>query len=515
MLAAAVTALVSFLAPVPQEPITVHEDIQYSDVARQPRRNRLDLYMPTPKAGKPEVAGPSGSAVSGPVVSGPVVRGSGSAVGASSSAVEGTAVEGSAAAPPPLVMFVHGGSWTGGHKDRYKWMGRMLANNGYACAVINTQLFPFAKPDVMVQDCGHALGFLHQNASKYGFDGNQLFVMGHSSGAHLSCWLALDDAQLKAAGVPRKALRGAVLLSGVYDIRSRHIALDAVFGTDSEFRERATPLLHADKNDAPVFLAWAQKDLPGLALCARMLRDRLVQAEVPVAAHEYPDCNHADYIFTLAKHEDRVMKDVLQFLRDPQKATTKREAKRQQTLLWVATCKREHAVGDAIRKAMLPHGVDVLVQDFVDPTCNGVAAAFRQLTANRKAANVMSPCYIGGIGLGGLAAATAPLTLQEHGLLGRVVAGIALDARSLAAFSNRSFAEDTDFLLESRLLSVMGDRDPKEKRSQSLYRTSSLLRQGQEAHPVELANTTVEAALLALRADDNLIVPMLLAFLFP
>jgi dolichol kinase len=32
---------------------------------------------------------------------------------------------------------------------------------------------------------------------------------------------------------------------------------------------------------------------------------------------------------------------------------------------------------------------------------------------------------------------------------------------------------------------------------------------------VELANTTVEAALLALRADDNLIVPMLLAFLFP
>ncbi|MFT4512275.1 MAG: acetyl esterase/lipase [Planctomycetota bacterium] len=496
MLAAAVTALVSFLAPVPQEPITVQEDIQYSDVARQPRRNRLDLYLPSPKAAKPNVAGPKEA--------GPSVNGlTGSAVGADD------------AAPPPLVMFVHGGSWTGGHKDSYKWMGRTLASNGFACAVINTQLFPFAKPDVMVQDCGHALGFLHKNASKYGFDGNQLFVMGHSSGAHLSCWLALDDAQLKAAGVPKKALRGSVLLSGVYDIRSRHFALEAVFGADAEFRKRATPLLHADKNDAPVFLAWAQKDLPGLALCARMLRDRLLAADVPVAAHQYPNRNHADYIFTLAKHEDLIMKDVLQFLRDPQKATTKRVAKREQTLLWVATCEREHAVGDVIRKAMQPHGVDVLVQDFIDPTCNCVADAFRKLSANRKAANGMLPCYVGGIGQGGLAAATAPLTALKDGLLGRIVAGIALDSHSLAAFSQRSFAEDSSFLNESRLLSVLGDRDSKQKRSQAMHRTSSLLRKGREAHPIELANTTVEAALLALRADDNLVVPMLLAFLFP
>jgi acetyl esterase/lipase len=412
-------------------------------------------------------------------------------------------------------MFVHGGSWTGGHKDRYKWMGRMLANNGYACAVINTQLFPFVKPDAMVRDCGHALGFLHRNADTYGFDGNQLFVMGHSSGAHLSCWLALDDRQLKAAGVPKQALRGSVLLSGVYDIRSRHLALDAVFGGDFDFRERATPLLHADKGDAPVFLAWAQKDLPGLALCARMLRDRLLKADVPVAARQYPDCNHADYIFKLAKHEDRVMKDVLQFLRNPQKAVTKRKAKRKQALLWVATSESEHAVGDAIHEAMLPHGVDVLVQDFANPTCDGVADAFRQLIAKRKSMNAVSQCYVGGIGRGGLAAATAPLTLQEDGLLGRVVAGVALDSRSLAAFSNRSFVEDTNFLAGSRLLSVLGDKDAKEKRSQSLFRTSSLLRKGLEAHPVELANTTVEAALLEARADDNLVVPLLLAFLFP
>src|SRR5690606_21587241 len=143
MFVAAATALVSLWSPVPQEPITVHEDIQYSDVARQPRRNRLDLYLPPPKLDARKGQGPSDGLVA-------------------------------AAVAPPLVMFVHGGSWTGGHKDRYGWMGTTLASNGYACAVINTQLFPFAKPDAMVEDCGRALGFLHRHAKDYGFDGEQL-----------------------------------------------------------------------------------------------------------------------------------------------------------------------------------------------------------------------------------------------------------------------------------------------------------------------------------------------------
>ena len=47
------------------------------------------------------------------------------------------------------------------------------------------------------------------------------------------------------------------------------------------------------------------------------------------------------------------------------------------------------------------------------------------------------------------------------------------------------------------------------------YRTSLLLRSGYDAHPIQLANTTAEQALLALRADDSLIVPLLLAFFHP
>ena len=276
MLRVALSACLTVCLGAQQTSVAVYEDVVYSDAARQPRRNSLDLVVPATEQ------------------------------------------------PPPLVMFTHGGSWTGGKKDGFRMLGHVLAQKGYACALINTQMFPFVKPDTMVRDCGRALGFLHRSADKYKFDGNQLFVMGHSSGAHLSSWLALDDDLLKEAGVPKKALRGAILLSGVYDVRCRHFALDGVFGRNAEFRTQATPWLYADKSDVPMFLAWGNRDLPGLSLCARILRDRLTQLGVPVCAHEY-DRNHQDYVFQIGGAHDCLTPDLLQFLANPRAATRQKQ----------------------------------------------------------------------------------------------------------------------------------------------------------------------------------------------
>jgi acetyl esterase/lipase len=468
MLRIVATALMSVCAWAQQMPITVHDDIQYSDVARQPRRNRLDLFVPEAKA------------------------------------------------PPPLVMFVHGGSWTGGRKDGFRVLANVLASNGYACALINTQMFPFVKPDTMVADCGRALAHLHHSGKKYGFDGNQLFVMGHSSGAHLVSWLALDNQQLKQAGVPRHALRGAILLSGVYDVRCRHIALDGVFGKDVAFRSRATPWLYADKSDVPVFVAWGQRDLPGLSLCGRILRDRLSELGVPVCAHEY-DCNHADYVFAIGTAKDRVMPDVLRFLRAPEDAgkDQARAKKPRRAVMWFATCESERLVGDAIRVAMLPHGVEVVVHKLVAATGKAVAMAFRQMKTERQQAQGVVPSYVGGIGKGGLAAATAPLSTKVDGLSGRIVVATPLGQRGLAAFDRKPADVDFSYLKQAGLLSLFGDQDPKAHRDEAMNRSWGLLLKGYEAHPIELANTTAEAALLSMRPDDDLLMPMLLAFLFP
>jgi|GEM_PF-2712364 len=455
------------MAVAPQEPVVVHEDLQYSEVAKQPRRNRLDLFVPA------------------------------------------------AESPPPLVMFVHGGSWTGGSKDHFEAVGETFAERGVACATINTRLFPFSTPDHMVVDCAHALGFLHQHGDEYGYDGDQLFVMGHSSGAHLCSWLAYDERKLKLAGVPRRALRGAVLLSGVYDVRARHRSLDAVFGGDAEMRYRASTWLYADASDCPTYVAWAQRELPGLSLCGQLLSDVLISNGVPVQTAFYKQRSHTSYIFQFGSRRDVVTDSVMNFLRDPQasEATKRRRANASRGLVWVAADAREQRLGEALAKVCEPAGVEVVTLRLANPDGERVTAAFRKLRVDRERAGGQQPVvwFIGGYGAGGYAVAASALTARADKIGGRIVAGAPLAERSLrrAGYEPQAFRS----LGKAPLLSICGDQDEPQLRADARSRSNQLLRQGCEVAPYELFGTTTERALSELDMEDDLVRPMLWTFL--
>jgi acetyl esterase/lipase len=458
---AAVSVLLLALAP--QERVAVHEDVQYAEVARQPRRNRLDLFVPQVEV------------------------------------------------PPPLVMFVHGGSWTGGRKERFARIGETLAGNGFACAVINTQLFPFARPDVMVLDCAHALGYLHRHGRDYGYDGDRLFVMGHSSGAHLCSWLAYDDRKLQLAGVPKRALRGAVLLSGVYDVRARHVALDGVFGLDARRRREASPWLYADEGDCPAYVAWAERELPGLSLCGQLLRDELLRRGVPVRSERYALRDHANYMFQFGTRRDQVTQPVLRFLRDPTAGGDAKARASRSAMLWIAADDRERQLGRALVDVCRPAGVEVVVQVVDDPDGERVTALYRGLRAARASAGRPPLRFAAGYGQGGLAVATSALTAETDGLAGRVLAAVPLADRSLRQAGRGP--EAFRFLAKAPLLNLLGDQDHASLRADAWHRTILLVRDGCDASPVQLMGTTIETALRALDGEDDLLRPMLLTFL--
>ncbi|MEC8253196.1 MAG: alpha/beta hydrolase, partial [Planctomycetota bacterium] len=404
---AVLSALVLALAP--QEPIAVHEDLQYFEAAKLPRRNRLDLYVPA------------------------------------------------AAAPPALVMFVHGGSWTGGSKDRFAAVGRLLAAKGFACATINTRLFPFAKPREMVVDCARALGFLHRNAQQYGYDGDRLFLMGHSSGAHLCSWLAYDDRKFTLSGVPKQALRGAVLLSGPYDVRVKHMILDVVFGADRDRRLEASTWRYVDAGECPAYVAWAEREIPGVNLCGQLLRDELLRKGIPVRWDRYRNRSHANYIFQLGTARDCVTDRVVAFLEDPLGGERRDAALSPRAMLWVASDAAEQSLGEKVRAACASAGVDVVVQRFEAPDGARVTAAYRRLRAERAAAGRSPLRFAAGFGIGGGAVASSTLTSKTDGLAGRIVANVPLGPRSLRAVGrDRMTFEHLD---QAPLLSICGGAD--------------------------------------------------------
>jgi predicted esterase len=423
-------------------------------------------------------------------------------------------------------------------------MARALCKHGIACASINTQLHPFAEPAAMVADCGRALAWLHAHAAEHGFDAERLFVMGHSSGAHLISWLALDEARLAAAGVPRAALRGAIGLSGLYEVRARHVALEKVFGADAAARRDASPCVHVSAGDPPFLLLWGEHDMPGLPLCGRMLRDGLRGSGVGVVAAELPGRDHLDYVLHLAVPTDPVLARIVWFVKDPPAPSAPaalapgcasavvlladggasfavvRPASGAPvtTLLWCASDDPERALATRVGEALAPCRVAVAIGTV--GSAAQVVAAWQQLRHRAAACALPEPACLAGTARGGLWVTQAPLA-RADGLRGRVVLGAPLGPRAIAATWPGAPVPDLLAALTAvagtppGLLLVYGDGDPRAMREEAMALSMHLAARRFGVHLVELADTTTPSALAPLGPRDDVLLPLLRAFVLP
>jgi acetyl esterase/lipase len=114
------------------------------------------------------------------------------------------------AAPAPVVVVIHGGSWQSGDSAQLAPLNRYLAARGYAVAALNYRLaprwpFPAARDDVIA-----AIAFLKGRAAELGLDPGRLALLGRSAGGQLALLTAY------AAGDP--AIRGVVSLYAPADM---------------------------------------------------------------------------------------------------------------------------------------------------------------------------------------------------------------------------------------------------------------------------------------------------------
>jgi hypothetical protein len=121
----------------------------------------------------------------------------------------------------PVLIFVHGGEWKRGDKDLrfggadpYGNIGRFYAARGIGVAVINYRLQPAVTWRDQVKDVVHAVGWVYQHAKEYGGNARALFVSGHSSGAQLASFAALDHELLQESGLPSGVPCGVISVSG-------------------------------------------------------------------------------------------------------------------------------------------------------------------------------------------------------------------------------------------------------------------------------------------------------------
>lgn len=230
----------------------------------------------------------------------------------------------------PVVVFVHGGYWTGGDRRYYAFftglygrIGIALARRGVGTAVISYRLAPGTRIAGQVADVVAAVRWVRAHIGRHGGDPRRLFVMGHSAGGHLAALLGTDATHLRAAGIDQGQLAGVVAMSPVLDLEHMKESNDAdfdaevtrpTFGDDPATLRRWSPSSHFRADQRPMLILLGDDDYPYLVEQVRRAVARLEKLGAPVEFARLEDRSHAGMVLKFGDDGDAVVEKVARYV---------------------------------------------------------------------------------------------------------------------------------------------------------------------------------------------------------
>lgn len=228
----------------------------------------------------------------------------------------------SSASNAPVIMFVHGGAFVDGEKDRtdeiYSNVLYFFARHGMVGINMEFRLAPEAQYPGGAEDVGLAVAWARENVAKFGGDAKKIFVMGHSAGAAHAGLYAYDKRLWPASGV---GVAGLIVVSG--RVRADNLPenpnakkVEAYFSTDTKRMEDGSPVNHVNAASVPTFVAMAEFENPLLDLYCTELIYRLAQAKRRAPPSMWlRGHNHTSIIAHFNTAEEALGQAIIEFVR--------------------------------------------------------------------------------------------------------------------------------------------------------------------------------------------------------
>jgi acetyl esterase/lipase len=182
--------------------------------------------------------------------------------------------------PHPLVLYIHGGGWVGGHTRHSGALANFpavlasLASEGFVVASLEYRLSAEAKFPAQLQDAKASLRFLGNHAAKYRIDPSRVGIWGGSAGGHLTALTALTckDTSLDPAAAKDVCASAAVTWYGVFDFakmtgpdrpnsdQNAGRLVDCSGPCPAEKFAWASPVTYIDAKDPPFLLIHGTED---------------------------------------------------------------------------------------------------------------------------------------------------------------------------------------------------------------------------------------------------------------
>jgi acetyl esterase/lipase len=183
------------------------------------------------------------------------------------------------------VLFVHGGAFMDGHRNRtdmvYSNVPVFFARHGIVGINVGYRLGGDAGYPGATEDVASALRWTQAHAEKLNIDLARIFLMGHSAGAAHTGSYAYDKRRQPAGG---PGVAGHIVLSG--RVRAENLPENPngekvvkYYGTsDAGQLDNLSSVTHVDANSVPTLVAWGEYENPLIDLHCAELVFRLSQA---------------------------------------------------------------------------------------------------------------------------------------------------------------------------------------------------------------------------------------------
>ena len=193
----------------------------------------------------------------------------------------------------PVMIFLHGGAWRGGTSAQGAYHAEPFVKAGahFINVEFNNVLETKGDLSPMVDQCRRAVAWIWKNAASFGGDPNALYLSGFSSGSHLGGCVVITE--WEKLGVPRDVLKGALLGSGMYDLKPVRMSARSSYVKFTDEMELAlSAMRHLDKVHTPLVLTTGLLETPEFQRQSRDFAAALTKLGKPVKLIAAKGHNH-------------------------------------------------------------------------------------------------------------------------------------------------------------------------------------------------------------------------------